>query len=177
LEPLTFRQVDGPYSIAFREDNRGQITHLFTDLTPMLSFEKLNWYETSGFNMALLLICGLIFLSIIPVGMIHYIQNRRASDNRIPAPGGARVARWIIVGISILNLLFVAGTVLWVNTLQMTVSHPHPNAIRLCWDWVSRRCADRWRTGSHGAGRKNSWGHRRPLYYTLNGRRSRLSGS
>ncbi len=119
VEPLTFHQVDGPYSIAFREDNRGQITHLFTDLTPMLSFEKLDWYETSGFNMALLLGCVLIFLSILPVGLIRYIRNRRVSDDRKPAPGGARVARWTIVGISVLNLLFVAGTVQWVNTLQM----------------------------------------------------------
>ncbi len=69
--------------------------------------------------MALLLGCVLIFLSIIPVAVIGYIRNRRPSDDRKPAPGGARVARWIIVGICVLNLLFVAGTVQWVNTLQM----------------------------------------------------------
>ena len=34
VEPLYFRQVDGPFGIVFREDDQGRITHLFTDLTP-----------------------------------------------------------------------------------------------------------------------------------------------
>ena len=53
MEPLYFRQVDGPFAIVFREDDRGRITHMFTDLMPQYAFEKLDWYETPGFNMAL----------------------------------------------------------------------------------------------------------------------------
>lgn len=118
VEPLYFRQRDGQFNIAFREDNRGQITHLFTDLTPMFAFEKLNWYETSRFNMALFLGCVLIFLSIFPVGLIRFMRNRRLSGDRKLEPGGARIARWIIVGICVLNLLFMVGTLQWINTLQ-----------------------------------------------------------
>ena len=118
VAPLYFRQVDGPdgpFSIVFREDDRGRITHMFTDLTPMFAFAKLNWYETPAFNIALALGCVLIFLSMIPVVLIRFIRNRRPSGDRKPAPRGARVAYWIIVGICILNLLFVIGTVLWGN--------------------------------------------------------------
>jgi CubicO group peptidase (beta-lactamase class C family) len=115
VEPLYFRQADGPFGMVFREDDQGRITHMFTDLTPMFAFERLNWYETPGFNMALVLGCVLMFLSIIPVILIRFIRNRRPSGGRKPASRGARAAYWIIVGISVLNLLFVVGTVLWGN--------------------------------------------------------------
>jgi hypothetical protein len=47
--------------------------------------------------------------------LIRNIQNRRRSGDRNHAPRSARVADWIIIGISVLNLLFVFGTVLWGN--------------------------------------------------------------
>jgi CubicO group peptidase (beta-lactamase class C family) len=118
VEPLYFRQVDGPdgpFHILFVEDERGRITHMFTDLTPMYAFEKLKWYGTPGFNMALLLGCVLVFVSMIPVVLIRFVRDRRASSDRKPTSRGARVAYWIIGGISVLNLLFVVGTVKWGN--------------------------------------------------------------
>jgi CubicO group peptidase (beta-lactamase class C family) len=113
VEPLYFRQVDGPFGIVFREDDQGRITHMFTDYTPMFAFEKLNWYETPRFNIALALGCVLMFLSMIPVILIRFIRDRRLSSDRKSASRGARVAHRIIVGISVLNLLFVFGTVVW----------------------------------------------------------------
>ena len=112
-EPLYFRQVDGPYHFVFREDDQGRIAYLFTDYTPMMAFEKLQWYETLGFNMPLLLVGLLIFLSMLPVALIRAIRNRSTSGDHNPAPRGSRVAYQLIVGISILNLLFVVGNVLW----------------------------------------------------------------
>src|SRR5215207_6587548 len=119
VEPLYFRQVDGPFNTVFREDDQGRITRMFTDYTPMFAFEKLKWYETPAFNMALALSCVFIFLSMIPVVLIRLIRNRRPSGDRKPPPRGARVAYWIIVGICVLNLLFVIGTVLWFNPVPV----------------------------------------------------------
>jgi len=113
LEPLYFRQVDGPFSLTFREDDRGRITHIFTDLTPMWSFERLSWYETPAFNMGLALVSVLIFMSMIPVATIRAIRNHRLSGNEKSASRGARGANWIILAICFLNLLFVIGTILW----------------------------------------------------------------
>jgi CubicO group peptidase (beta-lactamase class C family) len=113
VKPLYFRQVDGPFNIVFRENDQGRITPMFTDFTPMFAFEKLKWYEMPGFNIALVLGCVLTFLSMIPVILTRFIRDRRPSGNQKPAPRGARVAYWIISGISVLNLLFVIGTVLW----------------------------------------------------------------
>jgi CubicO group peptidase (beta-lactamase class C family) len=112
-EPHYFRQADGPFHILFSENDQGHITRMFTDYTPMFAFEKLKWYETPGFNMALLLGCVLLFLSMIPLVSIRFIRNRRSGGDRNPAPRGARVAYRIIVGICVLNLLFVISTVLW----------------------------------------------------------------
>jgi hypothetical protein len=107
--------VDANVSIAFREDDRGRITHLFSDLTPMYTFERLAWYQTAGFNMALLAGCMLIFLSVIPAALAGAIRNRRSKVGSNAEPRQARAARWIILGICVLNLLFVVGSVLWNN--------------------------------------------------------------
>ena len=112
VEPLYFRQVNGPFHFVFHQDRQGRITYLFTDFTPMMAFEKLQWYETLGFNMPLLLISLLIFLSMLLVALIRAIRNRLNRD-RNPGPRGTRVANWLILGICILNLLFVVGTVVW----------------------------------------------------------------
>jgi CubicO group peptidase (beta-lactamase class C family) len=123
-EPFYFRQVDGPFHFSFREDVQGRITYLFTDYTPMMAFEKLNWYETLGFNVPLLLVSLLIFLSVPLVALIGAIRNRR-SDVRKPISGGARVANWIILGICILNLLFVAGNMLWGGQIVFGIPFPY----------------------------------------------------
>ncbi len=118
VEPLYFRQVDGPFGVVFREDDRGRITHMFVDVAPQYAYEKLNWYETSRFNLALLLSSLLVFLSMIPVALVRAIRNRRPSGDRKSAYRGARMANWTIVGISVLNLLVVVGVVqMWIFNL------------------------------------------------------------
>lgn len=113
VSPLHFRRADGQLGMVFREDDQGQITHMVTDLTPQFAFDKLNWYETPGFNLALFLGSALIFLSMIPVAAIRFIQNRRLSSDREPASRSARAALWIIVGISVLNLVVAIYSFLW----------------------------------------------------------------
>jgi CubicO group peptidase (beta-lactamase class C family) len=119
VAPLYFRQVNGQFHLFFHEDDQGRITYMYTDITPMFAFEKLAWYETSAFNMALVLGCVLMFLSMIALVLIRFIRNRRQSAYRKPAPRGARAAYQIIVGICVLNLLFVIGTVLWGNPVPL----------------------------------------------------------
>ncbi len=112
VEPLYFRQVDGPFNLAFHEDDRGRITRMFLDPINFTAFDKLDWYETPGFNMPLLLVCLLAFLSMILVGLIRLIRDRRRGGDRKTTSRGARAANWIILGISLMNLLVVA-TLVW----------------------------------------------------------------
>jgi CubicO group peptidase (beta-lactamase class C family) len=113
VAPLHFRQADGQLGMVFREDDRGRITNMFTDLTPQFAFEKLNWYETFAFNMALLMGCVLIFLSMIPVAVVRFLRDRRLRRHQKPVPRGASVALWIILAISILNLVVAIDSYLW----------------------------------------------------------------
>jgi hypothetical protein len=121
VEPLYFRQEDGSFHILFREDDRGNITHMFFDLMPFLAFEKLDWYEAPGFHMTLALGCVLIFLTMIPVAVIRFFRDRRLSSDRKPASRGARTAYGIILGISVLNLLFLVGTALGVLMVMQNI--------------------------------------------------------
>ena len=123
VEPLYFRQVDGPFAMVFREDDRGRITHLFTDLMPQYAAVKLDWYETPGFNMALALSCVLVFLSMVPVAVIRFIGNRRLGGGGRAASRGTRTAGWIIIGICLLNLLFLVGVALKFPPVQPSELH------------------------------------------------------
>jgi CubicO group peptidase (beta-lactamase class C family) len=123
VEPVYFRQVDGPFALVFREDDRGRITHLFTDIQPQNAFVKLDWYEAPSFNMALALGCVLVFLSMVPVAVIRFIRNRRSGGDRGLVSRGARVAGWLIVGISLLNLLFLVGIAIWFRPLRPSELH------------------------------------------------------
>lgn len=113
VEALYFRQVDAPYAIVFHEDDRGRITHMSTDFTPMFALERLTWHEEPRFNLALALACVLVFLSVIPVALTRAIRNRRRGNQAAPQARGARTAYWIIAGLGVLNVLFAAGTMLW----------------------------------------------------------------
>jgi CubicO group peptidase (beta-lactamase class C family) len=122
VEPLYFRQEGTSFGFVFREDDRGHITHMFSDTTPQTAYKKLDWYETSSFHMALLWVCILIFLPMIPIVSIGLIRGRRPSSDRNPSTRGARTAYWIILAICVLNPLFFAGTYMWI--FNITELHP-----------------------------------------------------
>jgi len=167
VEPLYFREVNGPFGLAFREDDQGRITYLFTDLMPQFAFEKLNWYETLGFNMKLLLVCILIFLSTVPAILIYFIRNRRLSSERKPASRGAHMAHSIILGICVLNLLFVVGNVLWLNTPNILSGTPLISKIVLGLGVLSAVLTVGALVYTVMAWKNGYWGIASRVYYTL----------
>jgi CubicO group peptidase (beta-lactamase class C family) len=131
VEPLYFRQVDGSLSIVFRDDDKGRITHMFTDFIPHYGYVKMNWYEAPGFNMMLALVCVLVFLSMLPVALIRFIRGRRSVGDQNPVSRGARVADRIILAISLLNLLFVVGIAIWFNPMHPSELHDIPQIVEI----------------------------------------------
>lgn len=117
VEPLYFRKVDGSLGILFREDDQGRITQMFADFAPQYAYEKLNWYETPSFNIALFLGCILIFLTILPIALVRAIRNRRQNGNRESADRGIGMAYRTILVTSIMNLLFVIGLIMMLSNL------------------------------------------------------------
>jgi CubicO group peptidase (beta-lactamase class C family) len=108
-EPLYFRFVESSYHVAFRADDDGRIVYLFTDMTPMMAFEKVPWYETLAFNLPLLMTSLLLFLSMLIVTFVRFLRNRQRVADQKPW----RIASALILWISILNLLFIVGSVIW----------------------------------------------------------------
>jgi len=108
VEPLYFTQVGGMYAIVFREDAQGRITRMFLDPVNYTALDKLEWYETAGFNMSLLVVCVLIFVSMLIAAVIRFVWIRLVSK-RGPGSRRARIATWVIVGVCLLNVLVVAS--------------------------------------------------------------------
>jgi CubicO group peptidase (beta-lactamase class C family) len=123
VSPLRFRELDGPFLLVFGEDAQGRITSLATDLEPQYAALRLEWYETAGFNMILLLALVLAFLSAVLVAAVRPIWRRLRRVDRPTAPSrAARTASRVILAISLLNLGVVAGTFAWV--MQPSELHP-----------------------------------------------------
>ncbi|MGE5250582.1 MAG: serine hydrolase domain-containing protein [Bacteroidota bacterium] len=106
VEPLYFRQVDGPFSLVFFEDGRGRITGFYTDLAPQYAATKRHWYEMPSFHLPLLLVSLLLLVSTLIVAPAQAMADRRRGAHPRPA---SRSARWILVFISLLDIGFLAG--------------------------------------------------------------------
>lgn len=108
VEPLLFQKVDGTAYVAFREDEDGRITHMFGAIgSEPATFEKVAWYETDRFQVSLIVFFMLAFLSVGAwpiVYVVRRLRRRPASDAK-----RARVARLLAAGLSVLNLIFLAG--------------------------------------------------------------------
>ena len=107
-EPLYFRQVDGMFTILFREDAQGRITRMFIDPINYTAYDKLAWYETMGFNIPLLVVCVLVFVSMLLAAVIRFVWIRLIRKQG-PDSRSARIANWVLVGVCLVNVLVVAG--------------------------------------------------------------------
>jgi len=119
VEPLLFQSFEGKRYLAFREDGKGNITHLFSRpdskftsiIAGTIVLEKLAWYETAGFHKGLLGFCVLIFL-LAPMAwpIVYFI--RRLRKQSVEATRPFRSTRSLAGLVSALNLAFVIGVVL-----------------------------------------------------------------
>jgi CubicO group peptidase (beta-lactamase class C family) len=76
VQPCLFQSIDDKYMCAFRRNESGSITHLFTNGNT--AFEKLSWYETATFQRSLLGVCLLLFAIVsIALPIIQRIRKTR----------------------------------------------------------------------------------------------------
>jgi hypothetical protein len=115
--------------MVFREDDKGNIVYMFTDIIPEYGFRKLARYETPGFNMLLALVCILMFLSMLPVALVRFLRSRRSGSESTSR--SARVADSILFGISLLNVLFVVGIALWFRPMHPSELHGIPRIVEI----------------------------------------------
>jgi len=117
VAPLIFHPTNGQNVLIFREDSQGQVTYMFSDSAPYTAFVKLHWYETPAFHGSLLGICLFIFLTVV-LRPNHALYIRRRIRVNLPPDYVVRLARWIMIGISGLAILFVIGFLVMLDNPQ-----------------------------------------------------------
>jgi hypothetical protein len=102
VEPLLFQQIDGRWTIAFKENEDGEITHMFFDILPFMPTYRVPWYETKGFSLALV---GLgVLLCITTLVSAFYLRKESKT-----APRSSRWAVRLAAVISLLTLAFLVS--------------------------------------------------------------------
>jgi CubicO group peptidase (beta-lactamase class C family) len=103
VEPLVFRQVDDDTLLVFHEDSSGNVTEAFLSPYPASALIKNRWFETPTFNLILLGLCLILFLSFLIIKpMAFFIQRRRARSQ--PVNKLARMAQIVAGLVSFLSL-------------------------------------------------------------------------
>ncbi len=107
VEPLLFRGVGDDGYLAFRENERGEVTHM---LIGTEAYEKLAWYETPTFQKKLFVFFPPTFLAAAVAGGLLYGAGRLSSArSRRPSVNRPSLAYFIAISVSVLNLLFLVG--------------------------------------------------------------------
>ncbi|UCC61989.1 MAG: beta-lactamase family protein [Anaerolineae bacterium] len=102
IAPLVFQEVGGKRRIAFRQDGRGRITHMFWGSH---AYERLAWYETGAFQRALFDALGWFWGIIAGIWPLTLLVRRWRKLSRVsPFVLGAN---WLVVLVGLLHVVFL----------------------------------------------------------------------
>ena len=117
--PTLFRQIDGPLSLAFTEDDAGRVTHMVFSNLPFMPTYRIAWYTDPTLNYLLLGLGALLCVTTL----IGAFRHRKAGRGD-PAP-----ARWAVrlaVAVSGLTLLFMIAVVVIVASVKEEIFFGFP---------------------------------------------------
>jgi len=107
VEPLLFRRTDRETYMAFRENDRGRITHMFFNPIIPLALEKVSWYETDIVLIGSMLYSVMVFLVVILLwlggGLIRRLKKKEPKE----ISQRQRRMRYIVRFVSVCALLVV----------------------------------------------------------------------
>lgn len=104
VAPLVFRDVLDEEIFVCQANEKHKITHMFFDHDPYYAFLKLPWYKSPLFHWCILGACTILFFSTILILPVGFLVKRKKG---MPGTLTYRLVRWLIWGISVLNVLFV----------------------------------------------------------------------
>ena len=118
VAPLYFEEVEGDGRVTFREDDQGNVAYLFFGDLPQIALRKVAWYETRLFNLGLIGVTALLFLSVLVVGLVRLIVGLFRRRAQPPLPALARIAPAALAAMAVVGLaleigLFLAITDSW----------------------------------------------------------------
>jgi CubicO group peptidase (beta-lactamase class C family) len=109
VSPLYFEEIEGEGHMIFREDSAGEITHLFPNDQPTSAARKVAWYEGLSFNLGLLGVSAILFLSVLLAEFVRMIVGMFRRRSRLPQPVMARLARGAMIVLALLALPLMVG--------------------------------------------------------------------
>ena len=107
-EPGLFRMAEGPFHIAFEENEEGKVTRLFLAPAPMMAAEKLSFLERPELHLVLLGYCLILFVSVLILLPLRYLTQRTVAG-LAPLRGRERGYRWLALGLAALNGAFLVA--------------------------------------------------------------------
>ena len=114
-----FMEKDGNEKAGFRLEDRGRASFLFMASSPTSGYERLPWYETSGFHMILLAACIILFITSPLFFYIFYSKNEYAENSLSRFYKGTYI---LSSANGILLVLFLAATgLVLLTTVQISL--------------------------------------------------------
>jgi CubicO group peptidase (beta-lactamase class C family) len=102
IGPLLYQEVGGKRRIAFREDERGRITHMFWG---PYAYERPAWYQSAALHRSLFESAGWVWVGIAALGPLVALIRRWRGVAREPSL--VRCVYWAVVGMVALNAAFL----------------------------------------------------------------------
>ena len=103
-----FRMDTQDEYLSFAVDEKGNAYRLHQGSRPILAYERIAWWETTAFHLALQVTVIAIFISILFAAILGRVLRRKA-ENVEKNPGPARFARLTGALVSLIHPLFIIG--------------------------------------------------------------------
>lgn len=120
IEPLLYREELGQQLLSFRENEDGEVTHGFMGLAPMMTLERVAWYESSMLHQTILTVALLVFLGTLLAGVRRWWRRRRGHA----LPGDDLGGRAPLYALAAANLAFVVALVILLSGPLASLSGP-----------------------------------------------------
>jgi hypothetical protein len=113
VEPGLFQNQENGQYLAYGEDERGRVAHIYTKVTEEGVLERVAWYETLAVQGALLAFVSIAFVTTLVVWLVDGVKRVRSvrrARGTVRARGRLLYpASWLAGLLAVLGLLFLAG--------------------------------------------------------------------
>lgn len=122
--PALFQNEDNGSLMAFGKNKEDKVTHLYIDT---LAYERLPWYKGAPFQIAWLIICIIVFLSVAIIWPYTWLRKKYLQD-RIIAEKRCLYLMWAL---AVANLLFLISLAIVFLNYQVELAYGMPELLRL----------------------------------------------
>jgi CubicO group peptidase (beta-lactamase class C family) len=136
IAPLTFRHQENSNTIVFKEDQEGNITHMFQDLSPIMAYEKVATLESTQFHQTIFSISLIVFLiTIIYWPLAYFIRREYRQSIGTHLPLGIKLSGWLSSFLLVLSLILV--TIATSNPYEIVFGVPGSLKVALVLPYVA----------------------------------------